>query len=245
MFQRQAKQPFSPGLIFLMALVVLGFIIFLLKKAGGQEKPTPPPTTPEPSGNGALRPAEWYFTAREYPDFQTDLAAYTDAMESAQEEASYAARPRGGGRPGFSAPWTLEGPSNIGARINSIALHPTNPSIIYVGFSGGGLWKTVDAGASWTPLFDRQTFLSIGDVELDPQNPNIVYACTGDPNISAYPFIGDGLWKSADGGSTWETPRPRQSAHFIKNHRPSHQFQCFVRRGDGPAFRAQQRPGAV
>jgi photosystem II stability/assembly factor-like uncharacterized protein len=204
MFQRQAKQPYSPGLILLMALAVLAFLILLYIKSGEQAQQPAPQTAPEASGNGGLRPAEWYFTIREYPDFHTDLAGYTTALELAREEAEYAARPRGGDRAGFSAPWTLEGPSNIGARVNSIALHPTNPSIVYVGFSGGGLWKTTNGGLSWIPLFDKQTFLSIGDVELDPQNPNIVYACTGDPNISAYPFIGDGLWKSTDGGATWK-----------------------------------------
>jgi Uncharacterized protein related to plant photosystem II stability/assembly factor len=74
---------------------------------------------------------------------------------------------------------------------------------MYIGYSQGGVWKTDNGGQSWYPVFDGQGLLSIGDIEIDPQD-DIVYVGTGDPNISGYPFIGDGLWSSADGGQTWK-----------------------------------------
>jgi photosystem II stability/assembly factor-like uncharacterized protein len=139
---------------------------------------------------------------REWPDFNTDINAYKTALAAAHQSA-LAARSRND-NPGFFTPWTLEGPANIGARINTVAVHPDNPDIIYLGYSHGGVWKTENGGQSWRPVFDENQFLSIGHIAFDPNNPAIVYVGTGDPNISAYPFIGDGLWRSADGGESWE-----------------------------------------
>jgi len=103
----------------------------------------------------------------------------------------------------FDREWTTEGPGNLGARINSVAYHPDNTDIILAGFSSGGIFKTIDGGKNWKPVFDKQLFLAIGDIVFDPQEPNTVYVGTGDPNISGFPFIGDGLYKSTDAGETW------------------------------------------
>ncbi|MEZ4911115.1 MAG: hypothetical protein R2774_09670 [Saprospiraceae bacterium] len=103
-----------------------------------------------------------------------------------------------------SVEWRLEGPGNIGARANTIAIHPNNANIMYLGFSEGGVFKTEDAGISWEPIFDAQATLSIGKITIDTQNPNIIYVGTGDPNVSGYPFVGNGLYKSQDGGKTWQ-----------------------------------------
>jgi photosystem II stability/assembly factor-like uncharacterized protein len=67
------------------------------------------------------------------------------------------------------------------------------------------VWKTTDGGETWNPIFDQQTFLCIGDIELDPNNPDIVYVGTGDPNIGINAAIGDGLWRSTNGGQTWQS----------------------------------------
>ena len=99
--------------------------------------------------------------------------------------------------------WTTQGPGNIGGRINTIAVHPTDPDIIYVGAAAGGVFKTADGGQSWVPVFDDFSFLAIGDIVISPHNPNVVYVGTGDVNISGYPAIGDGIYKSADGGQSW------------------------------------------
>ena len=152
-------------------------------------------------GNDRLQakhePYEEYFLQRSYPDKNVDIPAY----EAALEEVKAAAAQKDG--IGFDAEWTVQGPGNIGARINTIAVHPTDSDIIYVGFARGGVWKTTNGGGTWQPIFDDQLFLAIGDIEIDKNDPNTVYVGTGDPNISGLPFIGNGLYKSTDAGATW------------------------------------------
>ena len=197
MFQRQTRQPFPVRNILLFAAIVLAFLFILLRSM--QQSSGKPEEETEETNGGGLRPAEWLFTMREYPDFRTDVKTYAQAIEQAG-----AAAVQRGANPGFSAPWTVQGPGNIGARVNCIKVHPTNPNIIYIGYSQGGVWKTTNGGQTWLPIFDKQPFLAIGDIELDPQQPNVVYVGTGDLNISGYPFIGDGIWRSPDGGQTWQ-----------------------------------------
>jgi photosystem II stability/assembly factor-like uncharacterized protein len=201
MFQRQIRQPFPVRNIIILAVAVLLFFLYIannLKRKTAAVLPRERENEYVKRDTG-LSPNEWFYVLREYPDYKIDVATYEKAMQ--QAVAPVADR---NGYPGFSTPWSVEGPGNIGARINTIKVHPTNPNIIYVGYACGGVWKTTNGGISWLPIFDQQAFLSVGDIELDPQNPQIVYVGTGDPNIGGYPFIGDGLWKSPDGGQTWQ-----------------------------------------
>ncbi len=141
-------------------------------------------------------PADHFFLQRAYPDASFDIKAYETALQSVRNQQLQRSGP-------FDHAWVQQGPGNIGARVNAIAVHPTNEQIIYAGFSTGGLFKTTDGGQNWSPVFDDQPYLSIGDISLDPTNPEMVYVGTGDPNISGYPFIGDGVYKSSDGGQNW------------------------------------------
>src|SRR3954452_5603041 len=110
--------------------------------------------------------------------------------------------------------WKPVGPSAISSSprfdngvVTSIAVHPANPSIIYLGTGGGGLWRTVDGGAQWQPLFDRQISLNIGEanaIAIDPVDPDTVYvgisgrAFTGFASAAIDTTAGRGLYKSAD-----------------------------------------------
>ncbi|NNE28685.1 MAG: hypothetical protein HKN16_03570 [Saprospiraceae bacterium] len=144
-------------------------------------------------------PSDEFFLQRSYPDGKFSIPAFENALSEAKFQAAIRDL-----EPGFDQKWTTQGPGNIGARINTIALHPQNEDIIYIGFAGGGVFKTTDGGQNWVPIFDDQLFLSIGDIALDPSNPEIVYVGTGDPNISGYPHVGNGIFKSVDGGFSWE-----------------------------------------
>jgi photosystem II stability/assembly factor-like uncharacterized protein len=108
--------------------------------------------------------------------------------------------------------WTSIGPTPIGSgqfgatvsgRVNTIAIHPTNTSIIYIGAADGGVWMTTNGGSTWTPLTDGQCSLSMGALAIDPVNPNIVYAGTGEENSAVDSYYGCGVLRSADGGQTW------------------------------------------
>ena len=93
--------------------------------------------------------------------------------------------------------------ANVSGRITAIAIDPFATQTIYAGSAQGGVWKTTDAGASWAPMSDNQPSLAIGAVILDPNNPRIVYAATGEGNFSADSYYGLGVIKSTDGGATW------------------------------------------
>jgi photosystem II stability/assembly factor-like uncharacterized protein len=111
-------------------------------------------------------------------------------------------------------PWRAIGPAVMGGRIDDVAIDERNPSVIYVGAASGGLWKTLNAGTTWTPLFDQQSVSSIGDIALAPSNPDIVWVGTGEPNNRQSSTFGDGVYRSTDGGRTWTHVGLRDSHHI-------------------------------
>ncbi|MEW5918233.1 MAG: glycosyl hydrolase, partial [Gemmatimonadota bacterium] len=106
------------------------------------------------------------------------------------------------------------GPAVTSGRVMSLAVHPDNFGVIYVGTASGGLWKTVNGGATWTPLMDREGSYSIGWVTLDPKNPNVVWVGTGERNSQRSVAYGDGVYKSEDGGRSWKNVGLKNSEHI-------------------------------
>lgn len=105
-------------------------------------------------------------------------------------------------------PRPLQAESRYSGRVNVALSHPTDPSIAYIGVDGGGVWKTencCDANTSWTATTDSDhlSSIAIGDLILDPNNPNIIYAGTGDLRYGSYSFGSAGLLKSSDAGDSW------------------------------------------
>lgn len=143
-----------------------------------------------------FEPAETLFLAKHFPSKVPDFVAMEEAHQLALRKVNAGQRTNG--------EWKLEGPANIGARINAIAMHPVDANIIYAGFADGGLWKTTDGGVNWLPIFDQQIWQSIGSICIDPVNPDNIYVGTGDPNVSGYPRAGGGVYKSTDAGATWK-----------------------------------------
>lgn len=99
--------------------------------------------------------------------------------------------------------WTVQGPGNLGGRVNAIAINPQDENIIFIGFSHGGAYRTLDGGNSWTPVFDEQTSLYISDIAIDPINTRTIYITTGDHSGGFYCGQGNGIYKSLDNGNTW------------------------------------------
>ncbi len=95
------------------------------------------------------------------------------------------------------------GPAYMSGRISGIAIDQSNPSTWYTAVSSGGVWKTVNAGTTWDPIFDKQAVYSTGDVTIDPSNSNIIWVGTGENNGGRHISFGDGGYKSLDGGKTW------------------------------------------
>lgn len=106
------------------------------------------------------------------------------------------------------------GPAYAGGRIADIAVHPRTPGTWYVAAGSGGVWKTTNAGLTWTPVFDEQPSYSIGEVTIDPTNPEIVWVGTGENVSGRHVGWGDGVYKSRDAGRTWQRMGLAASQHI-------------------------------
>ncbi|MBX9581216.1 MAG: hypothetical protein K2X87_12985, partial [Gemmataceae bacterium] len=110
----------------------------------------------------------------------------------------------------------LVGPATTSGRVVGFAVHPTDRSHYYVAVASGGVWKTTNAGTTWTPIFDAEGSYSIGVVVLDPKNPNTVWVGTGENNSQRSVGYGDGVYKSTDGGRSWQNVGLKSSEHIGK-----------------------------
>lgn len=105
---------------------------------------------------------------------------------------------------GLLSSWSMLGPDNQGGRTRQLLIHPTNPSIMYTAAVGGGVWKTTDGGANWAQLTDLLLpNIAVVSLAMDPTNPQILYAGTGEGVFNGDAIQGAGIYKSTDGGLTW------------------------------------------
>ena len=112
--------------------------------------------------------------------------------------------PRRPDRGGIStSAWKWLGPGNIGGRTRSIVIHPGNPNIMWLGAVGGGVWKSIDGGTSWAPLADFMANLNVACLVIDPTNPNVLYAGTGEGYYNGDALRGNGIFKTTNGGANW------------------------------------------
>ncbi len=100
--------------------------------------------------------------------------------------------------------WRSIGPANMGGRTADVEGVAGNPNLVYVGTASGGIWKTTNGGMSWTPIFERQGTISIGDLAVDPNNSDVIWAGTGETNVRNSVSFGDGVYRSNDGGKSWQ-----------------------------------------
>ncbi|MCK6457631.1 MAG: glycosyl hydrolase [Phycisphaerae bacterium] len=106
------------------------------------------------------------------------------------------------------------GPALASGRISDIAVNPHNPHEWYIAVASGGVWKTTNAGTTFTPIFDDQGSYSIGCVAIDPNNPKVVWVGTGENNSQRSVAFGDGVYRTRDGGASWENMGLRDSEHI-------------------------------
>ncbi|HTK94082.1 MAG TPA: hypothetical protein VL382_00470, partial [Terriglobales bacterium] len=98
--------------------------------------------------------------------------------------------------------WRLVGPFR-GGRCVAVAGVPSRPNVFYFGSVGGGVWKTENAGQTWTPIFDSQPIASIGAIAVSASDPNVIYVGSGEADMRSQISHGDGMYRSIDGGKTW------------------------------------------
>ncbi|MEM8960236.1 MAG: glycosyl hydrolase [Acidobacteriota bacterium] len=106
------------------------------------------------------------------------------------------------------------GPALMAGRIADIAIHPDDDNLWYVAVGSGGVWKTENAGVTWTPIFDDQPSYSIGCVTIDPQDPEVIWVGTGENVGGRHVGYGDGIYRSDNGGATWVHKGLERSEHI-------------------------------
>jgi photosystem II stability/assembly factor-like uncharacterized protein len=185
----------------------------------------------EEDGTDYLQAYLYYLRQRAYPNDRIDPTAkmralrHRNGMPMATAIGQHSAEgtgglvPPGGGRRrphviGLPNMWQFVGPNNLAipytiyygipplsGRINAVAYDPVNAGVYYIAGATGGVWKTTDSGATWTPLADTWPELPVSSLAVDPTNTNVIYAGTGD--FDGYLGHGIGIMKSTDGGQTW------------------------------------------
>ena len=136
-----------------------------------------------------------HMTAKLFPHYTFNHTAYFERIDSIKNSTLLR---------NSVGTWEDQGPGNIGGRVNALAIDPNNDNVMYIGYARGGIYKTTDGGITWNSIFDQFTYLAISDIRIDPDNTDIIYIGTGDENISHYPGIGNGVYRSMNGGATWE-----------------------------------------
>ena len=112
--------------------------------------------------------------------------------------------------------WRVVGPQFMGGRISSIACPPGYNFTIYVGVGAGNVWKTVNNSTTWEPIFENESTFTIGDIALSRSNLNIVWIGTGEALMARSSFAGTGVFKSTDGGKTWQNMGLNDTHHIGK-----------------------------
>ncbi len=136
--------------------------------------------------------------------------AFSRDEEAAKEEGPLSSKTLGG------LALRSIGPALMSGRVSDIAVHPRDRAHYFVAVASGGVWKTVNSGTTWEPLFDGEGSFSIGCVTIDPGNPLVVWVGTGENNSQRSVAYGDGVYKSVDGGATWKKMGLERSEHLAK-----------------------------
>ncbi len=180
----------------------------------------PPPGDEEGEGLGR---GDWFYLQRAYPALTIPPAARMQAIEQMDSEETWMnVLSWVAGEPTaleLQPAWAQIGPMpirfgqtfsrrvSVSGRISTVVLNPGYDGVanwtVYIGAAQGGVWRSTDNGANWTPLTEDQPSLAMGAIAIDPTNPNIIYAGTGEAHFSGDSYYGAGLLKSADGGATW------------------------------------------
>ncbi|MFZ1756707.1 MAG: hypothetical protein WAU10_23345, partial [Caldilineaceae bacterium] len=168
----------------------------------------PPQTIFEGVGSGPLKRSNFFVAQRAYPLTDLPTGGFVAALEATLamqpiEAAETLPRWQNIGPAPMVASKVGQQNIDVSGRVTALVIHPNDSNIVYLGAAQGGVWKTTNGGDSWTPLTDNQASLSMGALALDPQNPDTIYAGTGEPTPGLDNYYGAGILKSTDGGASW------------------------------------------
>ena len=141
--------------------------------------------------------------------------------------------------------WREIGPAVMGGRVTDLAVLESNPATFYAATATGGLWKTTNHGTTWQPLFEDEEVSSIGDVTLAPSNPNIIWVGTGEANNRQSSPWGKGVYKSVDGGRSWELTGLEETRHVARIPDPSQQSEYCLCGCSGASLGTESRKGRL
>ncbi len=156
------------------------------------------------------RPSDWFTMQRAWPQGTISAEKPREAINAAKSMRAVAAADKNTKQ----VTWTQAGPTNIPGRITDLAIHPSDPNTIYAGSAAGGVFKSTDLGLTWSAIFDQEGTPSVGALAIHPVNPNILYVGTGEANAASDTYEGTGIYKSTDGGATWEYKGLPESYHI-------------------------------
>jgi len=156
-------------------------------------------TFPKEEENHKEIPSDWFHAQRSYPSGKIDKKAFLQALKESRISTVQAAQRNP------TAEWEFAGPTNIGGRVTDIEMPASSMDIMYFGAASGGVFKSIDGGNNFDPIFDDALSLSIGDIELAPSDENIIYVGTGEANAGggSLAYDGVGVYRSDDAGNSW------------------------------------------
>jgi photosystem II stability/assembly factor-like uncharacterized protein len=159
-------------------------------------------------------PVELYLTAL---DQAATMPRYSTAQRRVLPSSAGLSGPdgiRGSAAAGSLAGWEELGPGNVGGRTRALVIDPSNPNVMYAAGVAGGVWKTTDGGASWTPRGDLLANLAITSLAMSPANPRVLYAGTGEGFFNGDAIRGAGIFRTTNGGDTWTQLASTRTSDF-------------------------------
>ncbi|HEV8383679.1 MAG TPA: hypothetical protein VGQ11_02325 [Candidatus Acidoferrales bacterium] len=190
----------------------LAYSTFLLAQAPTTQPPAKKAEAPAP-------PQQQPAAAQQAPAAQAQRAPSAAGQEGGPVRSAQGEEERGGpmsARTFNGLRLRSIGPAVTSGRIAALAVNPQDSTNIFVAAASGGVWKTTNAGITWTPVFENEGSYSIGAITLDPKNPSIVWVGTGENNSQRSVGYGDGVYRSEDGGRTWRNMGLKNSEHIGK-----------------------------
>lgn len=198
----------------LLTGILLVFMVLLLSDAYSQPVSKWDQVPASVKKRNSFKRLEWFYRPR-----MNEQDVFPRQFIDKQKEEEYAKSQLKAGSESLSAQWTNIGPVGIdcagdfmvphwgvlSGRVRGLAIHPTNPDIVYAGAASGGVWKSTDGGQNWVDKSGNLNSLTFGAIALDPSNPDVVYAGTGEYHwiLTERFYSGDGLYKSTNGGDNW------------------------------------------